>query len=198
MWVKICGIKNENDLRAALSAEPDAVGLVLDNECASILKIRELLRIGAVETILVIEEHDADKIISLWRAIPADTVQIANPAPELLQALRGSPFRILPSLHSSEQILQKAQRLLRWTDRVIIHTPWREERYHWGDLQNIFGAIEGSGILAGGLEPKNILGAINDSGAKGVDASSGLKDNLGAVSSRLCQEFVSRARLAEN
>ena len=52
-------------------------------------------------------------------------------------------------------------------------------------------------LLAGGLNPQNVAGAIRSSRARGVDVSSGVETSPGRKDAELISQFVANARSAE-
>jgi phosphoribosylanthranilate isomerase len=207
--VKICGLRTETALEAALAAGADYVGLVffppsprnVTPEAARALADRARGRAKVVA--LMVDPDDA-----LIDAV------VASAAPDLLQ------------LHGSETPERVAQVRARWDTPVMkalaVATPAdaADARRYRGsadlvlfdarapadatrpggngapfDWRALLGATEGvSFVLSGGLTPDNVAEAIGLTGAAIVDVSSGVESRPGEKDPELIRRFIRAAK----
>ncbi len=206
-FVKICGLRNERDVEAAVAAGADAIGFVF----------AESLRRVTPE-----QARDA------CEAVPSDVRRVAvmlHPAndewrevldvfePDVLQT-DIEDFASLDVPQSVERWPVVREELL-WERRPAAIGPGRPS--HKTPLPPTFvyeGAKSGAGetvdwqraaglagqgrmILAGGLDSGNVAQAIEQVGPFGVDVSSGVESAPGRKDPRLIQEFINAAKAVE-
>lgn len=218
MRIKICGIRNENDLRAALSASPDAVGFLVGQVHPSpdfilACTARRLARSlpPFVQPWLVTHLSRPDEILELVRDSAVWNIQLhGDSTPEEVSAIR--------------EALPPCAKLVR-----AIHPEPQESFFEYSDFvpfidaflidsaNSTTGQVGGTGlvgnwtlaarfvqessipvILAGGLTPTNVARAIERVRPYAVDVNSGVKSPSDrSESAPLCRAFVKAARLAD-
>ena len=197
MWVKICGITNEEDALMAVAMGADAVGFVFapSPRQVTVGTVRDITRRlpFGVMTVGVFRDQAPDQVI--------DTVLSAG--------LHAAQLHGHETPNEAKQVRQKVQAL-------IVAFPAgspaieRFDDYH-ADALMVDGANPGSGevfdwalvdpipsnrrlILAGGLTPANVAEAIGTVRPWGVDVSSGVESEPGIKDARRVLAFVRRAR----
>jgi phosphoribosylanthranilate isomerase len=199
MFVKVCGVRNEADVAAAVEAGADALGFMLTES------VRKL---------------DANTVRRLVSEVPPTvlTVGVVNgiPAAEAGRLAIGAGVAAL-QLHgeypaeSFAELAPLALRLLRAThlgegtdtrtgaygeEILLLDSP----RYGFGESWDLAlldrARPTGRWLLAGGLTPANVGSAIRTARPWGVDVSSGVESSRGVKDHALIREFVAAARAA--
>ena len=200
--VKICGLTNVDDARAALDAGADCLGFVLYRASPrgitadALARITEALPAG-VRRVGVFVNERPDVVARVARECGLYAAQIHGD-----ETYEG--FEALPGL---------VWRAIRWQDGAWSPrlAAWPAERYVLDAAEAGYG---GTGrrvdwtaaaalsrthrtMLAGGLTPENVGEAIRTVRPLGVDVSSGVEQAPGRKDVGKMQEFVRRAREAE-
>ncbi|MFD6103039.1 phosphoribosylanthranilate isomerase [Nocardia salmonicida] len=215
--VKICGIRSELDLAAALSARPDAVGFIsgithfsedaLTPEKAAALSAQVSSRVGArsVKRMLVTHLEDADAILQLAQMIDVEAIQVHGLVSRAnlrkVYEHRGNR-EILRAVHvTDEGVFSVVEDVAKYCDVVLLdsRTPSRlggtGQTHDWNISKKIVEAMAGRKdvALAGGLTPDNVGQAIDLVQPYGVDVNTGVDDAGGNKSKAACAEFVKAA-----
>lgn len=191
MFVKICGLSTVRDVEAAVAAGADAIGFVLapgsprtvDAATARALAARVpqgVLTVGVfrgqpVEEVRRLAGESGVRGVQLHgEEGPGDFVALRADGRTLLRATSG---RVRRCGEYGEDLL-----LLDAPD------PGSGKPWNWGAAD--FTAPEGRWLLAGGLTPSNVRGAVEATGAWGVDVSSGVEESRGVKSPELIRAFI--------
>lgn len=213
LHVKICGIRNLQEARAAVEAGADAVGFLLglDYPSDDALEAANAREIACaipppVRKVLVTHRTTADDVAALFHAAACDAVQLhgAFPASEsasLRRALGGAWIARVVHV-DGEGSLERAEEAASWADAILLDTRTPDRvggtgRTHdWSLSARIVAACAKPAILAGGLTPRNVADAVRRVRPFGVDVNSGVEDASGfKETSKLCR-FVAQARAA--
>ncbi len=202
IWVKVCGLRQERDVEAAVEAGTDAVGFVLAkgsprqvsiDRAASLMEGVPALRIlvtsdmepreiaAAMATTGAdgIQAHGrhagsaaAAGVVSGWFVLRPVAMKVDPPAPEPATLPEGQ----IPLLDSSAgSSLGGTGVPFDWSMAAAIDRPF---------------------VLAGGLSSGNVKEAIDQVDPWGVDASSGLESSPGIKDPRRVAAFVEEAKQA--
>ena len=217
MRIKICGIRNENDLRAALTASPDAVGFLVGQVHPSpdfilVCTARRLARVlpPFVQPWLVTHFSKPEEILELAGDAAVWNIQLhGDSTPEEVSAIRDALppcAKLVFAVHPEPQdSFSEYIDYLPFIDAYLIDT-----------LNPKTGQVGGTGlignwaraarfvqespipvILAGGLTPANIARAIERVRPYAVDVNTGVKDSPDrSESALLCRAFAAEARKA--
>lgn len=199
MFVKVCGITNEDDALLAVAMGADAVGFVFAPSSRQIAPQQayditrrlppEILTVGVFR-----DEH------------PKRVLDIANRAGVKAAQLHGN---------ENDDSVAEVARNLRWvikaypagsprvplagalpTDLLLLDapTPGSGQVFDW----SLAGEVpEGMRlILAGGLDPENVAQAVKAVEPWGVDVSSGVERSPGKKDALQVKRFIERARAA--
>jgi len=213
MWIKICGIRDVATARAVAAFRPDAIGLnffARSPRSVSIETAAEIVRElpAGIEPIGLFVDHDLTTIRSICDAVGLYSIQLhGDEPPELIAQL--APRRVLRAfrignagLGEMSAYLAECGKLQALPRACLLdarvdgsyggtgHTaPWdlivREYVSDWPPL-----------ILAGGLQPDNLLAAIAAVKPWGVDVASGVESAPGMKCVSLVQRFIELARTA--
>ena len=218
MRIKICGIRNEADLTAALSASPDAVGFLVGQihpspdfilACTARRLAKSLPPF--VQPWLVTHLSKPEEVLDLADAAAIHNIQLhGESTPEEVFAIRnGLPpcAKLVRAVHPEPQdAFYKYAEFVPFIDAFLIDT-----------LNPKTGQVGGTGltgnwiraarfvqesplpvILAGGLTPANVARAIERVRPYAVDVNTGVKASADRTeSAALCRAFVRAAHLAD-
>ena len=217
MRAKICGIRTEEDLKAAADSGADAVGFLLGQVHPS----KDFILPGTaarlvrtlppwVTPVIVTHLTDPDEILELSDRTGITTLQLhGGSSPEEVQKVRDAlppTGKVIVTLH-----------LDKGTDFVVFKDFYPlADAFLIDSLDEATGRVGGTGktndwelaakfvaesplpvILAGGLKPENAADAIRAVHPYGLDANSGLKNSeTGAVDPIRCRDFIAAIRNA--
>ncbi|MEV4236320.1 phosphoribosylanthranilate isomerase [Nocardia sp. NPDC049737] len=210
---KICGIRSEDDLRIALAAGADAIGLIsgithfsedaLDAEHAEALS---RLVPPFVTRVLVTHLEDAAAIVNLADRIGVDAIQVHGlVAIDTVREVRKTAGgrKIIKAVHvTGPEATDAARQAAADCDAVLLDSRTADRlggtgRTHdWSVSAAIVTALHELGcpvILAGGLAPDNVADAIARVRPFAVDVNSGVETATGAKQSEACAAFVAAA-----
>ena len=206
--VKFCGMTRPVD--AALAAEIGAnyVGVVFADGPRRVdaTKARQILDAagGSVKRAGVFGTNDPEEIASAAELARLDVVQLhADPSISDVKALRGK-FRgeIWAAIRiAGTHIPGDAELLFDSADAIVLDARSDKrlggtgQALPWGELALDLAHDRGSAavVLAGGLKPDNVAGAIRTLGPDVVDVSSGIESSPGVKDPWLMREFFAAA-----
>ena len=196
LFVKLCGIRTEADLDAAVEAGADAVGFVLTPSPRQVtLSVAARLRARLPKGILgvaVFHDPTPDLLVRAREEVGPDLFQ------SVLSTLVGiSADRILPVVVDGESLDRDFADAVRSASRemVLVDSAARGGTGSAPKWERIAGLkAPGRLILAGGLDPENVGDAVSVVRPFGVDVSSGIEKSLGEKDPKRMQAFVEAAR----
>ena len=192
LLIKICGLRDEQQVAAAVAAGADAVGFVFAESARQVTPQRARSISAAVpatvKRVAVMLQPDNAAWLEVLRVF----------APDVLQT-DADDFTTLDVPDSMERwpVLREGQTLPMIETTYVYEgaTSGRGETVDWSAAARL--ASHGRMILAGGLGPDNVAAAIAAVRPMGVDVSSGVETSPGMKDSQLINEFVNAARAAE-
>ena len=199
MFVKICGITNEDDALLAVAMGADAVGFIFAPSPRQVAPqlVYDITRRLPPEVLTVgvfRDEHPTRVVEIVHRAglkaaqlhgneTPADTIEVASKVRWVIKVFAaGSPQ------------LPKADRY--GTDLIMVDSPsgGSGKVFDW-DLAAE--APDGPRlILAGGLTPENVAEAVRKVEPWGVDVATGVESSPGRKDALKVKRFIEQARAA--
>jgi len=206
--VKICGITNVEDARAACEAGVDAIGLNFYPRSPRALSVEKAVELRAVlptsiQVYGVFVNADATEIMEVARTVrldalqlhgdesPATVAKLASVAP-VFKALRIGPDFSAVTLESYPAV---AGFLFDTAEAMPGQYGGTGRLADWGVAQQV--ARSHRVILAGGLNAGNVAAAILRVRPYGVDVASGVEAAPGAKDHARLREFVREARRAD-
>lgn len=194
--IKVCANKSVRDAKACIDAGVDIIGILVGNDnedCVSKEIAKEICDYvnGRCDVSLVTRSINANEIIDLTNYIGNNIIQlhsniiesevekIVNALPDikLVRVIHiskdGNIYSNIPSIIYADWYLLDSYDTLNNTDggTGTIHD--------WNLSKEIIDNLDRPAFLAGGLNPYNVLNAINITRPYGVDVNSGCKDELG-------------------
>jgi phosphoribosylanthranilate isomerase len=196
LFVKLCGVKSEADLEAAVEAGADAVGFVLTPSPRQIpLNVAARLNARLPDSVLgvaVFHDPSPDLLVRAREEVDPDLFQS-----ELSTLVGISTDQLLPVVVDSESLDRDFALAAGLADRemVLVDSAARGGTGlppSWERLARLDGP--GRLILAGGLDPENVGEAVSLVRPFGVDVSSGIEKAPGVKDPKRMRAFVEAAR----
>ncbi len=210
---KICGIRSEKDLRVAVDAGADAIGLIsgvthFSEDALDADRAAELSRMAPpfVTRVLVTHLEDAAEIVDLADRVGVDTIQVhglvtAETTRRVRESAKGR--KVLRAVHvSGPEAIEVAVRTAADCDAVLLDSRTTDRlggtgRTHdWTISAQIVRALNDLNcpvVLAGGLGPANAAAAIAAVRPHGIDVNSGVETATGDKDPQACAAFVAAA-----
>lgn len=199
LWVKLCGVRNQADVAAAIEAGADAVGIVLSpsprqvepDTAAALVELAS----GHLSAVAVFYHPNPREVMKLHEEIGFDLYQAE---PKSLPESEGLPT--LPVVHDSDALTRDvmAARSVSTSGMVLIEGKGQGGRGHRPDPVRL-SHLENRGdvVIAGGLNASNVGSVVGSLNPGGVDVSSGIESEPGIKDHLLMERFVKAARAAE-
>ncbi len=200
-WIKICGVRNRDDVSAVREAGADAIGMNLVEGSPRFLTEPELQTVfdaaQGLERVAVVADPTPAALTALLQRFPFERVQLHGfESPELFQKLDARCFKAVrvgsrqdanAALgFGGEWILVDARvEGVLGGSGVVVETDWVV------DL-----ASQRKIVLAGGLTPDNVAQRIRALQPHGVDVASGVEVSPGVKDPKKIERFVRQARSA--
>ena len=207
--VKICGVNSPMALDAAVSAGADMLGFVFFPPSPRALSPTDAAALsafhtGEAERVGLFVDPDDDAIEAVLAALPLHAIQLhGGETPERCAAVRarfGLP--VMKALGvAAPSDLDALAAYAPAVDRFLLDAkpPAGAElpggnaaAFDWGLVAGR--AVPRPWLLAGGLTPDNVARAVAESGAPGVDVSSGVEKARGVKDPALVRAFVAAAK----
>ena len=211
--VKICGLKSESALAAALASGADYVGLVFHEasprnvDHSTARKLADMAR-GRAKIVALLVDPDDIRLDEVVAAANPDIIQLhGQETPERVAAIAqrlGRPVMKAVKVNCAEDA-QGALAYVGKADLILFDAKAPEDRpgalpggngiaFDWQVLEGVRGKIDY--MLAGGLTPLNVAEAIRMTGATAVDVSSGVEAGPGEKDPELIRRFLHAAKTA--
>lgn len=215
MKIKICGIKTEHDLAAAINSGADAVGFITDVPVDSPRKITlaEASRLISkvplfVTTVLVIMPENAHQAVRMIQAARPVAVQIHNALPlsELVK-IKETGVKLIKTIQvyrdsKADMLIKQIKQFYGVADAILLDTALDGKTggtgvpHNWEVSSKVVLNAGISVILAGGLKPENVGDAVKCVRPYAVDTASGVETG-GKKDEKKVMDFINNARMHE-
>ncbi len=195
--VKICGITNLEDAKAAVNAGADAIGLVFYKNSPryiSINKAREIVEnvTAFVNCVGLFVNSDKEFIDTVLEKVSLDTLQFHGDESEQACALYNKPY--IKAIRMDEEINLPEEVEKYFSAKALLLDTYVEGLaggtgtiFNWGRIpKNLRKPI----ILAGGLNASNVKDAIKQISPYAVDVSGGVEIEKGRKDPNKIKEFI--------
>lgn len=199
MFVKICGVTNEDDALLAVAMGADAVGFVFAPSPRQIAPQRaydiarrlppEILTVG------VFRNEMPSRVIDIVHRAGVKAAQLhGDETPEATREVAARVRWVIKAFSAGSHRLGGAGDY--GTDLILLDAPepGSGKVFDWGLAAEAPTGLRV--IVAGGLTPDNVAEAIDATEPWGVDVSSGVERSPGRKDPRLVKSFIERARAA--
>ena len=188
--VKICGIVDEDGVRAAMTAGADAIGLnvvagtprALETErAADLARFCRSLPGGQPRIVLVTADATTNEMQAFVAAVDPDVVQLSGNEPiDDFAITDRTTWKVIRAGTDADAALAEARRwIAAGSERIVVDAAHGQMLGGTGRLadRHVASLIanEMPVILAGGLRPANVAGALREVPALGVDVASGVE-----------------------
>lgn len=217
--IKICGLRNEGHIAWAARAGADAVGFVLHEASprnvlrtarepfGPLTRLVASARAQGILAVALVVDRDPDWVLAMARRAAPDAIQLhGQETPVELAHLRG---RLPPAISlwkalgiAGREDLARAHAYAA-ADALLLDARPPTGAGRTGGLGHSFDwsllagwASAKPWWLAGGLTPANVADAIRQTGAPGVDVSSGVESSPGRKTPARIDAFTAAARSA--
>jgi phosphoribosylanthranilate isomerase len=213
--VKICGIKRLEDALLAVSYGADALGFLLGQKHSSNDFLEKEDAKGIIEklppfvsSVLVTHLEKADEIVPLAKYLGVSTIQLhGDTSPEEAKTIKKELhyIKIYKAIHViNEGSIEKGKSYLPFVDAVLPDTINLEtdqvggtgKTHDWNISKKMVEYYDIPLILAGGLNPDNVIDSIKFVKPYAVDANSGTKGVDGYKDKEKLRLFIERAKTA--
>lgn len=200
MFVKICGITNEDDALLAVAMGADAVGFIFapsprQVSAATVYDITRRLP-PEILTVAVFRDEAPARVIDLADRAGVKAVQLhGTETPEQAHEVARRFPRVYKAFAAGSTQVRRAREYP--GDLVLVDSahPGSGEVFDWGLVDEV---PEGMRILlAGGLTPDNVALAVAKVRPWGVDVASGVEAAPGRKDPRKVKAFIEAARAAD-
>jgi phosphoribosylanthranilate isomerase len=214
MRVKICGIRSLDEAKGVIEAGADALGfhIELENSRCPVAAATASGIISKlppfISSVVVTSETDPKKLLRIMKSTGATTLQLHKEvSPETLNAVKTSFFntKIYVSVSvTDDESIAIAKSFENSADTVILDSVNKEtgarggtgKTHDWSISKKIVESTSLQVILAGGLNPGNVVDAIKAVRPYAVDVNSGVSNPDGTKDFLRVKEFVDRAKSA--
>ncbi|MFE0104612.1 phosphoribosylanthranilate isomerase [Streptomyces sp. NPDC059009] len=198
LFIKICGLRTEADVAAAVRAGADAIGFVFAESPRRVdaATARDLARAVPehVLTVGVFRRQPLAEVRALTEASGVRGVQLHGDEGSEYYTALAQPHRTLIRAVAAQG--RRARRGELDEDLLLLDAPAPGTGRAWDWAAPDFTPPEGRWLLAGGLTPENVREAVRCTEPWGVDVSSGVERARGVKDPALIAAFVDAARAA--
>ena len=200
MFVKICGITNEDDALLAVALGADAIGFVFAPSVRQInaQKVYDITRRlpSEILTVGVFRDEHPKRIIELVHASGVKAAQLhGHESPEDVLAVSQHVRTVIKGVSAGGVDAARAHQFHTPYILVDAPAPGSGKVFDWHLAAEV--PVTVNLILAGGLTPENVAAGIAQVNPWGVDVSSGVESAPGKKDPLLLKRFIEAARAAE-
>lgn len=199
MFVKICGITNEDDALFAVAMGADAVGFIFAPSTRQVAaqNVYDITRRLPPEvlTVGVFRDELPARVIEIAHRSGVKAVQLhGRETPEQTAEITGAIRWVIKAFASDSPQLTAADQY--GTDLVLLDapTPGSGKLFDWSLASDVPDGVRL--ILSGGLDPDNVADAIQIVEPWGVDVASGVESAPGRKDPTKVRHFIANARAA--
>jgi phosphoribosylanthranilate isomerase len=197
MWVKICGITNEEDALAAVALGADAVGFVFapSTRQVTVGTARDIARRlpPEVMTVGVFRDQSPDFVIDTVLEAGLRGAQLhGHETPSMAAEIRPKVQILIVAFAAGDAGIARYDDF--GADALLIDgtTPGSGRVFDWTMVDSA--PDNRRVIVAGGLTPDNVADAVALTEPWGVDVSTGVESSPGQKDPRLVQAFIHASR----
>ena len=191
MKVKICGISNEIDALTAVNLGADAIGFVMGGKVLPVevepyaQLVRETIKKfpKGVDSFLVTHLLNAEDILALANYIQSTGIQISEDIDieEVKKVRKNTDRKIIKTVVTTDPKAKEKLKLYEpYCDFFLLdsrdsgYTGGTGKENNWKMCKDLIDLTTKPVFIAGGLNPENVRGAIEETMPYGVDVSTGI------------------------
>lgn len=199
MFVKICGITNEEDALLSVAMGATALGFIFAPSKRQVTagKVSDIVKRlpPGVLTVGVFRDHDPKTVVRIVREAGLRGAQLhGRETVSMVDELTAEVGWVMKAVVAGSAEAEKSDRYR--TDMVLFDSasPGSGETYDWSLLSNVPKGVRC--VMSGGLTPDNVADAIAMVRPYGVDVCSGVEREPGRKDATKVRRFVQRSLLA--
>ncbi|GAB3692618.1 phosphoribosylanthranilate isomerase [Halorubrum pallidum] len=204
--VKVCGLARDADLRAAVEAGADAVGVITEVPVDSPREVEPAAAADLLADVppfvtatLVTMPDSAERVVELVRTIGPDAVQLHGEwMPDEVRYIRAETERkVILAVDAAEP--DRAEELDAVADALVLDSTDESgaggtgETHDWTRAGELADRLTSPVVLAGGLTPDTVAEAIRAADPFAVDVASGVELDGGRKDHNAVARFVANA-----
>ncbi len=199
MFVKICGITNEDDALFAVAMGADAVGFVFAPSPRQIAarQVYDITRRLPPEilTVGVFRDEHPDLVLDTVHRAGVKAAQLhGRETPAMVMEVASKLRWVIKAVAAGSPDARRADQFGTGMILVDAPSPGSGQLFDWNQLDDV-PDVERL-ILAGGLTPDNVATAVDRVRPWGVDVSTGVEKSPGRKDPLKVKAFIDRARQA--
>jgi phosphoribosylanthranilate isomerase len=199
VFVKICGITNEEDGLLAVAMGADAVGFVFapgSSRQIAVAQARDIARRlpPEVMTVGVFRDEAPQRVVEMVNAAGLHGVQLhGHETPAEGKWVRQRVQFLIQAFAAGDRMLERLDEYTA-ADAVMIDssTPGSGQVFDWVLAEGL--PLDRRVILAGGLDPDNVADAVHRIHPWGVDVSTGVEKSPGRKDASKVMRFINNAK----
>ncbi len=210
MIVKICGFTQPQDIKLACELGADMVGTILvegSKRRVSVRQAKELLSSVECKRVVVCKPRNLGELLQLQDELSPDYFQF-HPSTKLeliaqaKSSLSSGIIAVLPVPTAQAdfgRLLERARKLEVFSDFILLDTQVKEgggsgRTHDWEVDRKLRERLNKPILLAGGLNPENVVEAIRIVQPAGVDVATGVESSPGKKNPHLMMRFIEAVR----
>jgi phosphoribosylanthranilate isomerase len=197
VWVKICGITNEEDALLAAALGADALGFIFATSTRQLapVRARDIVRRLPPEvlTVGVFRDEAPERVVRIAQEVGLKAAQLhGRETPEQTQWVRARMPVVIKAFPAGDPRLDGVDAY--GADAVLIDSPvpGSGQVFDWSLAEGA--PMNRRVILAGGLAPENVEEAIRAVRPWGVDVASGVEARPGSKDAKKLRAFIATAK----
>lgn len=203
MKVKLCGFTDENSVKAAIANKCDFIGFVFCEKSPRNISPENAAKISAnipeyIAKVAIIADADFEFLAEIYQKFIPDYFQFhGSENPDFLIEFRHKfpTVKIIKAFKISEgSDLNKVADFNNCADIFLFDgkVGGSGEVFDWNIIKTL--KTQKEWFLSGGLNISNIAQALEVTGAKMIDISSGIEETRGQKSTKLISEFMDKVK----
>jgi phosphoribosylanthranilate isomerase len=203
--VKICGLTDSRDVRAAVDAGADAIGAIVDVPVDTHREVDPERAVDLLDdvppfvaSVLVTMPDTPARAIELVERVAPDVLQVHGDLPPGDLAFLAASTDVFLVLAVDADDLDRAREVTDVVDAVLIDSledgaGGTGQVHDWDRTRDAVRTLDVPVVLAGGLTPRNVGEAVATVDPFAVDVASGVEGDDGRKDHDALQAFVDRA-----
>jgi phosphoribosylanthranilate isomerase len=197
MFVKICGITNEEDALLATALGADAIGFIFAPSRRQVQAehVRDIVKRlpGEILTVGVFKNETQENVVETAGRIGLHAVQLSGSEPlSEVRWIRERVQFVIQAFSAGDPALAAAANSPADVIMVDSPEPGSGKVFDWRLAEGAPGGVRL--LLAGGLTPDNVADAISIVRPWGVDVATGVETSPGKKDARKLRRFIEAAR----
>ncbi|MFW2382598.1 MAG: phosphoribosylanthranilate isomerase [Acidimicrobiales bacterium] len=200
MFIKICGMTNADDALLAAGLGADAVGFIFAPSPRQVTpgRVRSIIERlpGSVLTVGVFRNEAKERVVDITNRTGIRAVQLhGNESPEETQWINERVPSVIRAVPAGSRAMVEHEAFGKVRFLIDAAQPGSGETFDWDILRQ--NRIDRDFILAGGLNPDNVVEAIQTVRPWGIDVASGVEKRPGIKDATKVNHFIVNARSVE-